>query len=276
MDLPRKKKNKVLIPCDANSVPIYDRGITFALSKSDSSTNLEGAVEEVGASRCFNCSSYSHSMKDCKKPHDTVAISNARKQHRSKRNINAASRNSIRYYQTSQKGKYDGLSPGFLDSETRKLLGLGELDPPPWLHRMREIGYPPGYREEDNLSSGITIFGDDEIKKETGRGNLEKSVEPPKKMSVEFPGINAPIPDGVDERHWGIWSSSAIGSRTHHDIRRHGMTSYATERGHSLEQQRYVWITSFSIKFYFLFTFLCYVSLVPSTFRTECDGLLWI
>jgi zinc finger CCHC domain-containing protein 8 len=37
------------------------------------------------------------------------------------------------------------LKPGSLDAETRKLLGLKELDPPPWLNRMREIGYPPGY-----------------------------------------------------------------------------------------------------------------------------------
>lgn len=22
---------------------------------------------------------------------------------------------------------------------------IQELDPPPWLHRMRELGYPPGY-----------------------------------------------------------------------------------------------------------------------------------
>ena len=43
----------------------------------------------------------------------------------SKRNQNAGSRNPTRYYQNTPGGKYDGLRPGALDAETRKLLGLG-------------------------------------------------------------------------------------------------------------------------------------------------------
>lgn len=82
-------------------------------------------LEVVDASRCFNCGSYSHSLKDCPKPRDAVAVNIARKQHKSKRIQNAISRNSTRYYQNSPKGKYDGLRPGVLDSETRRLLGLG-------------------------------------------------------------------------------------------------------------------------------------------------------
>lgn len=81
--------------------------------------------EVVGDSRCFNCASYNHSLKDCPKPRDNVAVNNARKQHKFKRNQNAASRNPTRYYQSTPRGKYDGLKPGALDPETRKILGLG-------------------------------------------------------------------------------------------------------------------------------------------------------
>lgn len=77
------------------------------------------------ASRCFNCGSYSHSLKECPKPRDKDAVNNARKQHKSKRSQNSASRNAMRYYQNSAGGKYDGLRPGALDAETRQLLGLG-------------------------------------------------------------------------------------------------------------------------------------------------------
>ncbi|KAK8520104.1 hypothetical protein V6N12_004066 [Hibiscus sabdariffa] len=78
------------------------------------------------ASRCFNCGSYSHSLKHCPKPRDSAAVNNARKQHQKfRRNQNAASRNAIRYYQSSQGGKYDDLKPGVLGAETRELLGLG-------------------------------------------------------------------------------------------------------------------------------------------------------
>ena len=79
------------------------------------------------AARCFNCGSYSHALKECPKPRDRVAVNNARKQHKSKRNQNSASRNPARYYQDSPTGKYDGLRPGALDAETRKLLGLGVI-----------------------------------------------------------------------------------------------------------------------------------------------------
>ena len=33
-----------------------------------------------------------------------------------------------------------------LSAELRMALGgLASTDPPPWLHRMRALGYPPGY-----------------------------------------------------------------------------------------------------------------------------------
>lgn len=39
-----------------------------------------------------------------------------------------------------------GLKPGQLSIETRAALALGPLDPPPWLDRMRQLGYPPMYK----------------------------------------------------------------------------------------------------------------------------------
>lgn len=81
-------------------------------------------LEVVEGSRCFNCGSYNHALKDCPKPRDNIAVNNARKQHKSRRNQNPSSRNPTRYYQNSPGGKYDGLKPGTLDSETRQLLGL--------------------------------------------------------------------------------------------------------------------------------------------------------
>ncbi|RVW44818.1 hypothetical protein CK203_087107 [Vitis vinifera] len=88
-----------------------------------------------------------------------------------------------------------------------------ELDPPPWLNRMREMGYPPGYLdpEEEEQPSGITIYADEEVKDEQEDGEILETeyLEPQRKMSVEFPGINAPIPKNADERRW------AAGSRPH-------------------------------------------------------------
>ncbi|XP_028088927.1 zinc finger CCHC domain-containing protein 8-like isoform X3 [Camellia sinensis] len=110
----RNQMSEEFIALDRKSVPLYDRGYS-----------LEGGLKVVDASRCFNCGSYNHSLKECPKPRDNVAVNNARKQHKSRCNKNAGSRNPTRYYQNSAGGKYDGLRPGVLDAETRKLLGLG-------------------------------------------------------------------------------------------------------------------------------------------------------
>lgn len=76
------------------------------------------------AARCFNCGSYNHSLRECQRPRDNTAVSNARKQRKSRRNQNSSSRNPTRYYQNSPAGKYAGLRPGALDDATRQLLGL--------------------------------------------------------------------------------------------------------------------------------------------------------
>ncbi|KAK8936303.1 hypothetical protein KSP39_PZI013612 [Platanthera zijinensis] len=198
---------------DGDTVPLYDRGFTVGLSTLDGPNNSESRTQASEASRCFNCSSYSHALKDCPKPRDNVAISSARKQHNSsKSNQNASSRNQTRYYQKSS-GKFDDLKAGVLGSEARECLGIGELDPPPWLNRMRELGYPPGYLddEEEDQPSGITIFADEEEEIEREEGELPERLDPApskrRRKTVEFPGINAPIPEKADAWLWGASSS---------------------------------------------------------------------
>ncbi|XP_052203045.1 uncharacterized protein LOC127808508 [Diospyros lotus] len=230
MDNQPRNQQKEFIPLDSQSVPLYDRGYSLALTSTDSPSNLEGGLQ-LDSFRCFNCGSYNHTLRDCPKPRDNVAVNNARKEHKSKRNQNASSRNPTRYYQTSPGGKYDGLKPGVLEAETRQLLGLGELDPPPWLNRMREIGYPPGYLDpqDEDQPSGIIIFTEEDSMEEKEDGEiLETNIpQPPRKMSVKFPGVNAPIPEKADENRWAAGPSSSDLSRNrsqrrgqHHEQRR--------------------------------------------------------
>ncbi|XP_065854598.1 uncharacterized protein [Euphorbia lathyris] len=236
-----KKLESSDLPPERVSVPLYDRGFAFGLTSADAPTNVEGGLEIVGeAARCFNCGSYSHSLKECPKPRDNVAVSQARKQHKFRKNHNAGSRNATRYYHNSSGGKYDGLKPGALDAETRRVLGLGELDPPPWLNRMRELGYPPGYLDTEggDQPSGITIFADEDAKEEEEDGEIIETEYPelPKKMTVEFPGINAPIPENADERAWAAGPSSfdPYRKRSHN---RADQSSESMNRRHHHEQR---------------------------------------
>ncbi|XP_028805840.1 uncharacterized protein LOC114760718 [Neltuma alba] len=225
-----KEQNKCFTPVDGNSVPLYDRGYALGLTSAGGSSNVEGGPEIIDdAPRCFNCGAYDHSLRECRRPRDNAAVNVARKQHKSKKNQNSASRNPTRYYQNSSAGKYDGLRPGALDAETRQLLGLGELDPPPWLNRMREIGYPPGYLDvdEEDQPSGITIYGEEEIREQEDGEITEADYSKSKrKMAVKFPGINAPIPENADERLWAAGPSS---SDTFRNRPQHRSSNYSTD-----------------------------------------------
>ncbi|XP_057528621.1 uncharacterized protein LOC130807432 [Amaranthus tricolor] len=200
----RKRQRLEASPLNNDCSPLYDRGYAVGLA-SEEETTEEHIVDLREAPRCFNCGSYNHPLNECQKPINKATVSSARKQFLDKKNQNTGPRTQTRYYQESPGGKFDGLKPGSLSDETKKLLGLGELDPPPWLDRMRELGYPPGYldEEEEDKPSGIAIFGDEEtsnihIKSEL----LLDATQSPKKMRVEFPGINAPIPVNADHRKW--------------------------------------------------------------------------
>ena len=62
--------------------------------------------------------------------------------------------------------------------------------------------------EDEDKPSGITIFGDGEVKEEQQHeeGELPEKGEaspPRKRMTVEFPGINAPVPENGDPWLWG-------------------------------------------------------------------------
>ncbi|XP_019428177.1 PREDICTED: zinc finger CCHC domain-containing protein 8 [Lupinus angustifolius] len=233
-------QNKDFIPLNHNSVPLYDRGYALGLTSADGPSNLDGGLEIIdAAARCFNCGSYSHSLRECTRPRDNVAVNNARKQLKSRRNQNASSRNPTRYYQSSPTGKYAGLRPGALDDVTRQLLGLGELDPPPWLKRMREIGYPPGYLDVDDEDepSGITIYTDREIAEQEDGEIMEVDKSKPKqKMTVEFPGINAPVPEDADERLWAAGAAPSSYDRNLPQHRSNHSTDYGS-RGHFRDQR---------------------------------------
>ncbi|XP_047317509.1 uncharacterized protein LOC124920962, partial [Impatiens glandulifera] len=229
---------------NSTSVPLYDRAYTFGLTSPDGFSDMD-RHSEISNFRCFNCASYNHSLKDCPKPRDSVAVNTAREKHNGQRSKNASSRSLTRYYQDSPRGKYDGLKPGILNAETQKLLGLGELDPPPWLNRMRELGYPPGYLDEEleDKPSGITIFDENEIDKEGEGGEIRGSSansEQSRKKSVGFPGINAPLPENADLNRWAAGGTSRFDSAglQQADMRHNNSFEAAIKRDFYHEERR--------------------------------------
>ncbi|KAL8258133.1 hypothetical protein R6Q59_030174 [Mikania micrantha] len=221
MDNQKKKKQRVDdVHFNKGSAPIYNRNYECSLGLEDELGNKESILDFINAPRCFNCDAYDHSLKECPKSFNKDAVNNARNLYESKNKRSFGPRVLTRYYQDTPGGKFDGLKPGCLDPETRKLLGIGEFDPPPWLNRMREMGYPPGYvdLEDDNQPSGINIYSNIDTKEENEERINTSSKDPERKMTVDFPGINAPIPVNADQNCW-----------TYHNIKPVSFNSYSNK-----------------------------------------------
>lgn len=100
-------------------------------------------------------------------------------------------------------------APGVLSAELRALLGIGPADPPPYLRRMRELGYPPGYMGVPPSSAADGGEAEEEElcwhAHDTEPAPRAGGVAPNEQRLVPlvaFPGLNTPPPDGAEPRAW--------------------------------------------------------------------------
>lgn len=56
--------------------------------------------------------------------------------------------------------------------------------------------------EDDNQPSGITIYANGDTPEENEECINTVSKDPKKKMIVDFPGVNAPIPVNANQNRW--------------------------------------------------------------------------
>jgi len=158
------------------AVPEYDRDSSTAGNKlvGMSSANLI-------KSRCFNCGSYGHSIKECWKEHDADRIEKRRREFfaskssallypgedkryfstkRQQDDTGADTENSLlspycmnaARQETNVAEKYPHVRPGLLSLRAKEALGMGPRDPPPWLAQMQRLGVSPAYQRQGYCS----------------------------------------------------------------------------------------------------------------------------
>ena len=136
----------------------YDRSSAQALTEpdpNDKKSRSSSPKPRGPASTCFNCKG-DHLISECPQPKDFAAI--ARNRREFQRTASAALTSSR--YHLDEPQRFAHLRPGGMPSDRlRRAMGLRERDLPPYVYRMRALGYPPGWlREAEVRHSGVALY----------------------------------------------------------------------------------------------------------------------
>lgn len=115
----------------------------------------EEPVEEEKVSRpkntCFNCLG-DHMIAECPEPKDQRRIGKNRKEFMGNQGSRAR-------YHEDEPQKFAKLEPGLPSEKLRDALGLKSGQLPEYIYKMRNLGYPPGWKKHAEItSSGMILY----------------------------------------------------------------------------------------------------------------------
>ncbi|XP_068100778.1 zinc finger CCHC domain-containing protein 8 [Hyperolius riggenbachi] len=201
---------------DGWEVPKYQQAFAQIVS-------LDGQEVQVKAKRpkpcCFNCGLEDHQLKDCPKPRDLAHIGMKRKEFMD--SCAEANQNfQQRYHAEEVEERFGKFKPGIISLELQDALGITDEHLPPFIYRMRQLGYPPGWLKDAELeTSGLSLYdGRDASDGEIEDPNSKyKAVSYDVSKLVSFPGFNVTPPSGVTD-DWRNFGSIPMQPQHHKEI----------------------------------------------------------
>ncbi|ELU04071.1 hypothetical protein CAPTEDRAFT_225599 [Capitella teleta] len=186
-------------------IPRYEQVFRKPLPVDPEEEEKEQRLAQHPKSTCFNCGG-DHVLAACTEPKNMARISKARQEFMA----NSPSNKSQARY-SEEDPRFAKFKAGVVSDSLRKALGLHSDQLPPYIYRMRRLGYPPGHLEEAfKQDSGLTVFDnsgkevpfDTDSDKEDGEVNESKQSSEAQydiKKIVEYPGFNVDIPKGFTD-----------------------------------------------------------------------------
>lgn len=176
--------------------------------------SLEGQEIQVKAKRpkphCFNCGSEDHQMKDCPMPRNAARISEKRKEFLDACGETSSPTLSQRYHEEEVEERFGRFKPGVISEELQDALGVTDKSLPPFIYRMRQLGYPPGWLKEAELEhSGLALYdGKDGSDGEADGGGAQpyRNITYDLSKLVNYPGFNISTPRGIPDE-WRMFGS---------------------------------------------------------------------
>uniref|UniRef100_A0A146MBS3 Zinc finger CCHC domain-containing protein 8 n=1 Tax=Lygus hesperus TaxID=30085 RepID=A0A146MBS3_LYGHE len=165
-------------------------------------------TQPKGRFRCFNCGTGIHNMSECPEKRDSSAVSRNRAAFMYQRQQQPGLSNSREFkrYHIEIEGVLRGeAAPGVISDELREAMGLKRNQLPPYIYKMRVMGYPPGWLEEAKISnSGINMINSKgervpDAEEEEGEIYVIKTKFDFSKI-IDYPGYNVwPAADTINE-----------------------------------------------------------------------------
>uniref|UniRef100_A0A2K5R0D1 Zinc finger CCHC domain-containing protein 8 n=1 Tax=Cebus imitator TaxID=2715852 RepID=A0A2K5R0D1_CEBIM len=177
---------------------------------------------------CFNCGSEEHQMKDCPMPRNAARISEKRKEYMDACGEANNQNFQQRYHAEEVEERFGRFKPGVISEELQDALGVTDKSLPPFIYRMRQLGYPPGWLKEAELeNSGLALYdGKDGTDGEMEVGEIQqnKSVTYDLSKLVNYPGFNISTPKGIPDE-WRMFGSIPMQACQQKDVFANYLTS---------------------------------------------------
>ncbi|XP_064612194.1 zinc finger CCHC domain-containing protein 8-like [Liolophura sinensis] len=163
---------------------------------------------------CFNCGE-AHMLSECPQPKDQSRIRQRRRefleQNSSPGSLSKGLSSHNRYH-IEDDPRFADFKAGQVSEGLRQAMGLKPQQVPPYIYKMRLLGYPPGWRQDlEEHTSGISMFDKHGNEVNLNGESLEDGEmgpeAPPPAMDpskiIEYEGFTVPLSaEKVDECHY--------------------------------------------------------------------------
>ncbi|KAI1233112.1 hypothetical protein IHE44_0006307 [Lamprotornis superbus] len=177
---------------------------------------------------CFNCGSEDHQMKDCPKPRNAARINEKRKEFLEACGGDSGNQNfQQRYHAEEVEERFGKFKPGVISGVLQDALGVTDKSLPPFIYRMRQLGYPPGWLKEAEMEhSGLALYdGKGEVEAEDGCSPQPKRITYDVSKLVNYPGFNISTPSGIPDE-WQMFGSIPMQPSQQKDVFAHYLSNF--------------------------------------------------
>ncbi|KFP29241.1 Zinc finger CCHC domain-containing protein 8, partial [Colius striatus] len=179
---------------------------------------------------CFNCGSEDHQMKDCPKPRNAARISEKRKEFLEACGEASNQNFQQRYHAEEVEERFGKFKPGVISEELQDALGVTDKSLPPFIYRMRQLGYPPGWLKEAEMEhSGLALYDGKDFLIDDGME--DEGSHQPKHITydvsklINYPGFNISTPSGIPDE-WQMFGSIPMQPSQQKDVFANYLSSF--------------------------------------------------